>query len=532
MKALIFLFFLTFNSLTAQVTQEWIATYNGTGTGTFFSTKNAIDNSGNLIVGGNCDVGTSTDFLILKYNSSGGLLWARRYDGPQHLSDRLRDMVLDDSGNIYVIGSSNQEQSLGYSNWLTIKYSPDGDLRWVQTMDWTLHSEDIPFSMALDKDRNVFVAGYGRALPDNIMNFDMILTKYDNNGVWKWSQSYDSQPFHTDWGYSVVTDDSNCAYISGYSYPENIITIKYDPEGNQKWLKEYYRMSGEYAIPLYSTIDNQKNIIVNGYYEFFNQSVFVTLKYDRNGNLLWDRVFDRAEGNQDVKHAICVDDSMNIFITGRTETSENGHDIFVIKYKPDGDTMWTRTYDNGFGETDEGEDVAVDSFGNVYVTGTTVAPPNSDESITLKFDKNGDFKWSRIFSKIGSNGSNSISVDHNKNIFVTGSGNRKILAVKYSQLTDIKFTNIIENKSYGLRNYPNPFNPNTKINYTLQIRGTVQLIIYNSSGKEIKNLTYKDQNPGNYEVSFDGSNLSSGIYFCTLITNNLQTQTIKMILLK
>lgn len=137
MKKLIFIFFLiTSNILTGQVTQEWVATYNGIGTGYNSPTKNAIDNFGNLIVCGKTDIG-STDFLILKYNTSGILLWSRTYDGTAHSSDYLKDMILDDSGNIYVTGNSNEGAVGGYFNWLTIKYSPDGEMR-IESIDWTI----------------------------------------------------------------------------------------------------------------------------------------------------------------------------------------------------------------------------------------------------------------------------------------------------------------------------------------------------------------------------------------------------------
>jgi len=130
MKKIIFILLLIFaQKISAQVTQEWVATYNGTGTGSFYAVKNAIDNLGNLIVAGVSEV-MSTDYLILKYNSSGILIWSRTYNGTENGTDRLKDMVLDDSANVYVTGSSNEGISNGYTNWLTIKYNPAGEMKW------------------------------------------------------------------------------------------------------------------------------------------------------------------------------------------------------------------------------------------------------------------------------------------------------------------------------------------------------------------------------------------------------------------
>lgn len=80
-------------------------------------------------------------------------------------------------------------------------------------------------------------------------------------------------------------------------------------------------------------------------------------------------------------------------------------------------------------------------------------------------------------------------------------------------------------------NFPNPFNPTTKIYYNLPISGNVRIEIYNSTGQMIKELVNEFKYEGNYVVEFDGSNLSSGIYFYKIQMNNF-TQTKRMILLK
>ncbi len=88
------------------------------------------------------------------------------------------------------------------------------------------------------------------------------------------------------------------------------------------------------------------------------------------------------------------------------------------------------------------------------------------------------------------------------------------------------------------QNYPNPFNPVTTIKYTIantkKLNATsqpVQLKVYNVLGKEVAILVNSKQSPGNYEVSFDASNLTSGIYIYQL-TSGGNTQIRKMVLLK
>jgi len=81
------------------------------------------------------------------------------------------------------------------------------------------------------------------------------------------------------------------------------------------------------------------------------------------------------------------------------------------------------------------------------------------------------------------------------------------------------------------QNYPNPFNPSTKIRYSIPEYSFVTLKVFNLLGEEIETLVNGEQNAGVYEATFDASNLSSGIYFYTLSTDNF-TSTNKMLLLK
>ena len=85
---------------------------------------------------------------------------------------------------------------------------------------------------------------------------------------------------------------------------------------------------------------------------------------------------------------------------------------------------------------------------------------------------------------------------------------------EYSDVIEVSSTSTIQ---YLLRqNYPNPFNPTTSISYSIPIEGEVTLSIYDLLGSEIITLINKEQTQGNYEVEFDGSDLSSGIYFYKL----------------
>jgi hypothetical protein len=92
------------------------------------------------------------------------------------------------------------------------------------------------------------------------------------------------------------------------------------------------------------------------------------------------------------------------------------------------------------------------------------------------------------------------------------------------------------------QNYPNPFNPSTKIKFDIannpllrgvgEARGVyTQLKIYDITGREISTLVNEQLSPGTYEVTFDGSNIPSGIYFYQLKTNTY-SETKKMLIIK
>ena len=75
--------------------------------------------------------------------------------------------------------------------------------------------------------------------------------------------------------------------------------------------------------------------------------------------------------------------------------------------------------------------------------------------------------------------------------------------------------------TYALKqNYPNPFNPSTNIEFEIPVSGSVTLKVFDLLGKEVATLVNEHKTPGSYEVSFDASKLSSGVYFYALRSRN------------
>jgi hypothetical protein len=87
-------------------------------------------------------------------------------------------------------------------------------------------------------------------------------------------------------------------------------------------------------------------------------------------------------------------------------------------------------------------------------------------------------------------------------------------------------------ETFGLeQNYPNPFNPTTEVTYRLPVAGPVKLLVYDMLGREVAVLVDAWQQKGSYEVKFESSGLSSGVYLYQLIAGS-SIQTRKMLLVR
>ncbi|MBK8982999.1 MAG: SBBP repeat-containing protein [Ignavibacteria bacterium] len=333
---------------------------------------------------------------------------------------------------------------------------------------------------------------------------------------------------------SIAIDDSSNVYPTGYSAfsgGNELITIKYNTNGERKWIRKNSTFNGDYLRPASVTVDKYGNIIANGYYYLFGNYAFITIKYNSEGDTLWKRIY-KGDGNLNFCHALTTDDSGNVYAAGRSTNTGTGADFVTIKYFPNGDTAWIRKYDGGFNQFDEAYSIAVDDYQNVYVTGMSDSTDGLSDYLTMKYDSDGNINWIKKY-----NGyflvdrSFCLSIDNNYNIIISGFAQKNIndawiTSIKYSQFTGVSGNDIDYNfNSVLFQNYPNPFNPATNIKYHISSSGLVSVKIYDISGKEIGNLVNEYQNSGNHVINFDINNfrkvenLSSGIYIYSLLLN-------------
>ncbi|MCI0449639.1 MAG: SBBP repeat-containing protein [Chlorobi bacterium] len=122
-------------------------------------------------------------------------------------------------------------------------------------------------------------------------------------------------------------------------------------------------------------------------------------------------------------NSIAVDNSGNVYVTGKSDGISTDYDIATVKYNSSGVQQWASRFNGPQGDGwDEGFAIALDNSGNVYVCGTTSLSDTNYEFCTLKYNSNRAQQWVRTYS--GSAGSDdfafSLAVDNSGNVYVTG----------------------------------------------------------------------------------------------------------------
>ncbi len=167
------------------------------------------------------------------------------------------------------------------------------------------------------------------------------------------------------------------------------------------------------------------------------------------------------------------------------------------------------------------------------IPGVVSALETSEKVLVLESNGwfwNGEFSWNGYVPNFGDSVIVTGIITNRTDINMKKYYTIEILDFVHYSLTSVsKKNNIIQN--FLKQNYPNPFNPITKISYVLSENGNVKIIIYDSLGRLIKTVVDEYRHSGSYNVTVDGKDLSSGIYFYQLVTKNTTT-TKTMILLK
>jgi hypothetical protein len=312
----------------------------------------------------------------------------RRYNGSGNEDDDgALAIAVDDSGYVYVTGTS-----------ATIKYHPNGDTAWVRTI--APEGQDI----AVDDSGYVYVTGNSATI------------KYHPNGDTAWVRTI------APGGQDIAVDDSGYVYVTGASGGD-YATIKYYPNGDTAWLRRYNGPGNGYDEATAIAVDGSGNVYVTGgSYGSGANSDYASIKYYPNGDTAWVRRYHWAGIYEDWATAIAVDRYRNVYVTG-SHGSGTAYDYATIKYYSNGDTAWVRRYNGPGNGYDWAFAIALDSPGNVYVTGGSEGSGTRDDYATIKYRPGGGTAWVTTYNGAGNlfDYAQAIAVDGHGNVYVTGS---------------------------------------------------------------------------------------------------------------
>ena len=368
-----------------------------------------------------------SDVYVTKVDASGNLVWARRVGGAG--LDEGLGVAIDGSGNVLVTGRFagtadfdpgagvvNLTSAGGYDVFV-LKLDSAGDFQWGAQVGGT--SDDHGHGLAVDGSGNVLVTGIFQGTADfdpgagtvNLTSAggnDAFVLKLNATGAYQWAGRVGGTS--GDVGHGVSVDGSGNVLVTGTFQG----TVDFDPGAGTA------------------------NLTSAG-----GDDVFI-VKLDSGGNYAWAK---RVGGTgSDIGRAAAVDSAGNVLITGYFNstvdfdpgsgtsnlTSVGLDDVFVQKLDAAGNYLWARRI--GGTSYDYGTRVAVDSVGNVLVTGyfagtadfnpgagtANLTSAGSNDAFVVKLDAAGNYLWARSFGGTGTDLGSGVAVDGSGNLLVTG----------------------------------------------------------------------------------------------------------------
>jgi outer membrane protein assembly factor BamB len=431
-----------------------------------------IGKEGNLYFGSYYQLDSADHFY--SYSPDGNLIW----DYKLETNRPPQSGILIDSSNTIYFGSLD-----GYFYALY----PDGTLKWKYLTSNPIVELAMP---NIDKEGRLYITnGLGE------------LYSFNPDGTLNWSIIYDGGFFARS---PVFSPDGNTIYIAGKD--SNLFALNLD--GTLKWK---FSCGKTQKFPI---IDNDSNLYILP--EEVPQKLY-SIKPD--GMIRWEVTIVENTAIP-AYSASTIDYLGNIYVALGSA---------ILSYDYYGNKRWWYIIGNDPSEYDDfWQPLICDSEGTVYV-GSTFG------YYYYAISSDGELKWKLPLNDYQVDNTGAISKDGTLYIGVHKSSlspnqQKTLIAIRDTGTVSVKDN--FKFLDYHLeQNYPNPFNPNTTINYSIKERGLVHLKVYNVLGKEITTLVDEEKSQGSYSVSFDGSNLPSGVYVYSIRVNNF-IQNRKMILMK
>ncbi len=374
------------------------ATFNGSANSSDIPHAIAVDGSSNVYITGETRVsGANRNIAILKYNKfCVQQTFASSYEGTAAGNDIGKDIVLDASGNVYIVGESATTAS-GTTDIITLKYSNTGTQLWVNALN-SSNGVDVAGGITLDGLNNVYITG---GVVNSSLNSDAVTVKYSTLGAQIWLNTYNNGT-NSESGADISVNSNFEVGVGGQSVvgvAQDILIVKINPDGSNNYGTIYNGAGNSNDFERNMFINPSGNIFIGG--QFVNtgsNTDGVLLHYNNAGVLTSNSIVNI--GSTDNVSRVFFDNSNNVYIGGSTNAS-SPNDAFFGRF--------------AMPVTNEAPQVS--NIANQTTCGAAVGPLSFtvlDEDISTV--------------TVSANSSN-ISVIPNSNISIGGSGNARTITV-------------------------------------------------------------------------------------------------------
>jgi uncharacterized delta-60 repeat protein len=290
---------------------------------------------------------------------------------------------------------------------------------WVARYNGSGHVDDVAHAIAIDNSGNLYVTGDSVGLDTGS---DYVTIKYGPTGQVQWAACYNGPGNGLDEAEAIVIDGSGNVYVTGFSIGSTgffgYATIKYNPAGQQQWIARYHGTGNGDDFALAIVVDWSGNVYVTGQsFALDGSSDYATIKYNAAGREEWVARYSRSGADLNGATAVAVDSSGNVYVTG-----ESSFDYATIKYNAAGQEQWVARYNGPGNDADGATAIGVDDSGDVYVTGFSIGLGGNYDYATIKYSSAGQEQWVARYNGPGEDWdlANDMIVDASGNVYVTG----------------------------------------------------------------------------------------------------------------
>ncbi|MDM7993536.1 MAG: SBBP repeat-containing protein [Candidatus Fermentibacter sp.] len=498
--------------------EEWVSICNGTGNSFDHGNDIGMDSEGNIFVASaSTGAGTSYDFVTMKYDSDGNMLWSRSFDGIVHGGDYPNALVVDGSGSVIITGDSKGND--GYDDYLTVKYDSDGNLCWSARYDASDYY-DYARDVAVDSYGNVYVAGT-TCYDEDHEYFTTI--KYSSSGVQLWAVNMYAPNLYND-AAAIAIDGDGYVFVTGYS-AGGYATVTYSPDGVEQWIRRLNTSVGA-NYPSDITVDAADNVLVTGSsLDYSTGYDYLTVKYSSEGALEWTARYDGSQGEWDYADVVCADASGNVIVTGSSFVH-----CATVKYDPDGELLWETMYP----DVSEPYDMTLGTGGSIYVTGDRGG--TQSDCMTVLYSSSGVQQWAVFYNGIADYDDHweAVALDSNGDVYVTGTSwgvdsKTDCITIKYDGNTGIESGR--QDVASVLRVTPNPSVSNPSILLDMPEPVECSVSVYSLDGRLVDTIHEGMLAAGVSTLGWDSVECPAGVYLVVARTIE-RTMSASVILLR